>query len=140
MITFSSGNHAQAIAYAAKLLGIKATIIMPDDTSKAKVAATKGYGATVIQIDRYKNDLLKTTEKLCMEKGLTLIPPANHIDIIAGQGTTAIELFEEVGKLDCLFVCVGGGGLISGCSLVARALYPSCKVYGVEPEAGNDAQ
>lgn len=133
MITYSSGNHAQAIACAAKILGIKATIIMPYDAPKAKVVATRGYGATVIQYDRYKEDREKIAEKLCKEKGLTLIPPYNHVDVVAGQGTAAKELFEEVGKLDCLFVCVGGGGLISGCSLVSKALYPRCKVYGVEP-------
>ena len=113
---------------------------MPYDAPKAKVEATKGYGAKVVLYDRYKEDREAIAAKLCKEKGLTLIPPYNHVDVVAGQGTAAKELFEEVGELDYLFVCVGGGGLISGCSLAAKALSPRCKVYGVEPEAGNDAQ
>ena len=113
---------------------------MPYDAPKLKVTATKGYGATVIQYDRYKEDREAIAQKLCKEKGMTIIPPYNHVDVVAGQGTAGKELFEEVGKLDYLFVCVGGGGLISGCSIVSKKLHPKCKVIGVEPEAGNDAQ
>jgi threo-3-hydroxy-L-aspartate ammonia-lyase len=140
VVTFSSGNHAQAIALSGKLLGIKTTIIMPTDAPKLKVAATKGYGGNVIFYDRYKDDRKKIAEKLQAETGCILIPPYDHPDVIAGQGTAAKELIEEVGELDHLFVCVGGGGLVSGCSLAAKALSPKCQVHGVEPEAGNDAQ
>ena len=113
---------------------------MPYDAPELKIKATKGYGAKVILYDSYKEDIEATAKKLCKEKGMTFISPSNHEHIVAGQGTTAKELFEEVGELDCLFVCVGGGGLISGCSLAAKALSPHCKIFGVEPEAGNDAQ
>ena len=113
---------------------------MPYDAPKTKIDATKGYGATVIQYDRYKEDREAIARDLSEKKGLTLIPPYNHVDVVAGQGTAGKELFEEVGELDYLFVCVGGGGLISGCSLAAQKLSPKCKVIGVEPEAGNDAQ
>jgi len=119
---------------------MKATIIMPLDAPALKIAATKGYGATVIMYDRYKEDREAIGKKLASETGATLIPPYNHADVMAGQGTAAMELIKEVGKLDHLFVCVGGGGLISGCALAAKALSPGCKVHGVEPEAGNDAQ
>ena len=112
---------------------------MPYDAPALKVTATRGYGAKIILYDRYKESREKIAEKLQKEKGMTLIPPYNHEHVVAGQGTAAKELFEEVGELDYLFVCVGGGGLISGCSIVAKKLYPKCKVYGVEPEAGNDA-
>ena len=139
VITYSSGNHGQAIACAANILGIKATIIMPHDAPKIKVTSTKGYGAIVIHYDRYKDDREKIAQKLCEEKGSTIVPPYNHVDVLAGQGTAAKELYEEVGKLDYLFVCIGGGGLISGCSIVSKKLHPTCKVIGVEPEAGNDA-
>lgn len=101
--------------------------------------ATKDYGGNVIIYNRYTEDREAIAAKISEEKGSTIIPPYNHRDVIAGQGTAGLELFEEVGELDYLFVCVGGGGLISGCSLVAKELYPNCKVYGVEPEAGNDA-
>ena len=118
---------------------MKATIIMPLDAPALKIAATKGYGATVIMYDRYKEDREAIGKKIAAETGATLIPPYNHEDVMAGQGTAAKELIEEVGKLDHLFVCVGGGGLISGCALAAKKLSPGCKVHGVEPEAGNDA-
>jgi threonine dehydratase len=140
VIAFSSGNHAQAIALAAQLLGISATIVMPLDAPAAKVAATKGYGANVVTYDRYTEDREKLARDLAEQRGLTLIPPYDHPDVIAGQGTAAKELIEEVGELDALFVCLGGGGLLSGSALAARALSPACKVYGVEPEAGNDGQ
>lgn len=140
VIAPSSGNHAQAIALAAKLLGIPATIIMPQDAPATKVAATKAYGADVIRYDRYTENREEISNKLAEERGMTVIPPYDHPHVIAGQGTATKELIEEVGPLDALFVCVGGGGLLSGSVLSARALAPSCKVYGVEPEAGNDGQ
>ena len=140
VLTYSSGNHAQAIALAASLLGIKAAIIMPHDAPALKVAATKGYGAEVIVYDRYKEDREAIGRRLAAERGMTLIPPYDHPDVICGQGTAALELFEETGPLDILLVCLGGGGLLAGSALSARALSPDCKVIGVEPEAGNDGQ
>lgn len=140
VVTFSSGNHAQAIALSAKLLGIPATIIMPHDAPAAKVAATKGYGGNVVIYDRYTEDREKIGQDLAEKQGLTLIPPYDHPHVIAGQGTATKELIEEVGPLDVLFVCLGGGGLLSGSALAARHLSPDCVVYGVEPEAGNDGQ
>ncbi|MDM2742518.1 threo-3-hydroxy-L-aspartate ammonia-lyase [Citrobacter sp. Cu096] len=140
VVTFSSGNHAQAIALSAKLLGIPATIIMPHDAPAAKVAATKGYGGNVVIYDRYTEDREKIGRELAEKHGLTLIPPYDHPHVIAGQGTAAKELIEEVGQLDVLFVCLGGGGLLSGSALAARHLSPDCLIYGVEPEAGNDGQ
>jgi threonine dehydratase len=140
VLTFSSGNHAQAIALAARLQGVSATIVMPLDAPAAKRAATEGYGGKVVTYDRYKEDREAVAARLQAETGASLIPPYDHFDVIAGQGTAAKELFEEVGELDYLFVCLGGGGLLSGSLLSAHALSPSCKVYGVEPEAGNDGQ
>jgi len=140
VVAFSSGNHAQAVALSAKLLDIPATIVMPHDAPAAKVEATKGYGAKVVVYDRYKEDREQITRDLAQRHGLTLIPPYDHPDVIAGQGTAARELFEEVGPLDAFFAPLGGGGLLSGCALATRALAPDCKVYGVEPEAGNDGQ
>jgi threonine dehydratase len=140
VLTYSSGNHAQAIALSAKLAGIRATIVMPEDAPAAKVAATRGYGGEVITYDRYTQNREEIGRKLAEERGMTLIPPYDHPHVIAGQGTSAKELIEETGPLDYLFVCLGGGGLIGGCALAAAALSPSCKVIGVEPEAGNDAQ
>ncbi|RFU48507.1 threo-3-hydroxy-L-aspartate ammonia-lyase [Paraburkholderia sp. DHOC27] len=140
VVTFSSGNHAQAIALSAKLLGIPATIVMPLDAPAAKVAATKGYGGNVLTYDRYTEDREEIGRNLAEKHGMTLIPPYDHPDVLAGQGTAAMELFDEVGPLDALFVCLGGGGLLSGSALAARELAPDCKIYGVEPEAGNDGQ
>ena len=140
VVAFSSGNHAQAIALAARLIGLPATIVMPHDAPAAKVAATRGYGGEVVVYDRYSEDREAIGKRLAEERGLTLIPPYDHPHVIAGQGTAAMELIEEAGPLDALFVCMGGGGLLSGCALAARALAPGCKVYGVEPEAGNDGQ
>ena len=140
VVTFSSGNHGQAIALAAKLLDLPATVLMPLDTPASKIAATQGYGGKVVLYDRYQDDREQICRDLSEQQGLTLIPPYDHPDVIAGQGTAAKELMEEVGTLDALFVCLGGGGLLSGSALAARALAPQCKVYGVEPEAGNDAQ
>jgi threo-3-hydroxy-L-aspartate ammonia-lyase len=140
VVAFSSGNHAQAIALAARLLGMPATIVMPQDAPAAKVAATKGYGGNVITYDRYTEDREQIGRDLAAKHGLTLIPPYDHPDVIAGQGTAAKELFEETGPLDALFVCLGGGGLLAGSALATRALSPATKLYGVEPEAGNDGQ
>lgn len=140
VIAFSSGNHAQAVALSAQLLDIPATIVMPKDAPEIKVQATKGYGAEVVFYDRYTEDREAIGRTLAAARNLTLIPPYDHPDVISGQGTAAKELFEEVGPLDALFVCMGGGGLLSGSALAARALAPDCKVFGVEPEAGNDGQ
>jgi threo-3-hydroxy-L-aspartate ammonia-lyase len=140
VLTFSSGNHGQAIALAARLIGVPATIIMPHDAPAAKVAATKGYGAKVVIFDRYKEDREAIGRDLAERHGLTLIPPYDHPHVIAGQGTAATELFEEVGPLDALFMPLGGGGLLAGSALATRALAPQCKLFGVEPEAGNDGQ
>ena len=140
VVAFSSGNHAQAVALAARLLGMPAVIVMPHDAPAAKVAATRGYGAEVVVYDRYREDREAIGRRLAGERGMTLVPPYDHADVIAGQGTAAKELLESVGSLDALFVPMGGGGLLSGSALSARALAPRCKVYGVEPEAGNDGQ
>jgi len=140
VIAFSSGNHAQAIALSARLLQMPAVIVMPKDAPAAKVAATKGYGAEVVMYDRFTEDREALTKKLAQERGMTMIPPYDHPDVLTGQGTAVKELIEETGPLDHLFVCLGGGGLLSGSALSARALSPDCKIYGVEPEAGNDGQ
>jgi threonine dehydratase len=140
VVAFSSGNHAQAIALSARLLGMPATIVMPQDAPASKIAATRGYGAQVVTYDRYTEDREQIGRDLAARHGYTLVPPYDHADVIAGQGTAAKELFEEVGPLDAFFVCLGGGGLLSGSALAARALAPQCKLYGVEPEAGNDGQ
>ncbi len=137
---FSSGNHAQGIALSAKLLGIPAAIVMPLDSPAVKMAATRGYGAEVITYDRYKEDRIAIGQKLADERGMTLIPPYDHAHVMAGQGTAALELLQEVGQLDTLIVCLGGGGLISGCAVAAKHLNPKIRVIGVEPETGNDAQ
>jgi threonine dehydratase len=140
VVAYSSGNHAQAVALAARLLDMPATIVMPHDAPTAKVAATKGYGGQVVTYDRYREDREEIGRALSKERGLTLIPPYDHPDVIAGQGTAAKELFEEVGGLDALFVPLGGGGLLSGTALSVGALAPGCRLVGVEPAAGNDAQ
>ncbi|MDR6534493.1 threo-3-hydroxy-L-aspartate ammonia-lyase [Variovorax soli] len=140
VVAFSSGNHAQAIALSARILGMPATIVMPHDAPAAKVAATRGYGGQVVIYDRYKDDREQIGRELAQKHGMTLIPPYDHPDVMAGQGTAAKELFEETGPLDALFVPLGGGGLLSGSALATRALAPQCKLYGVEPEAGNDGQ
>jgi threo-3-hydroxy-L-aspartate ammonia-lyase len=139
-IAFSSGNHAQAVALSAKLLGMQAVIVMPQDAPEAKIRATREYGAEVILFDRYTQDREALTRQIATERGMTLIPPYNHTAVMAGQGTAALELIEDVGTLDILLVCMGGGGLTSGCAVAAKHLLPSCDVYGVEPLAGNDFQ
>jgi threonine dehydratase len=140
VIAFSSGNHAQAVALAARILGVHATIVMPQDAPLSKMQATRGYGGDVVTYDRYREDREDIAQRLAAERGAAIIPPFDHPDVIAGQGTAAAELFEQAGPLDSLFVCLGGGGLLEGSILSARALSPHCKVYGVEPEAGNDGQ
>ncbi|WP_175762989.1 threo-3-hydroxy-L-aspartate ammonia-lyase [Burkholderia ambifaria] len=140
VVAFSSGNHAQAIALSARILGIPATIVMPQDAPAAKMAATRGYGGNVVTYDRYTEDREQIGRELADKHGLTLVPPYDHADVIAGQGTAAKELFDEVGPLDAVFTPLGGGGLLSGTALATRALSPHAKLYGVEPEAGNDGQ
>ncbi|BCF91255.1 MULTISPECIES: threo-3-hydroxy-L-aspartate ammonia-lyase [Paraburkholderia] len=140
VVAFSSGNHAQAVALSARLLGMPATIVMPHDAPHMKVEATKGYGGNVVIYDRYKEDREQIGRDLAQKHGLTLIPPYDHPDVMAGQGTAAKELFDEVGPLDAFFVPLGGGGLLSGSALSTRALSPDCALYAVEPEAGNDGQ
>lgn len=140
VITYSSGNHAQAIALAAKLAGIRATIVMPHDAPAAKLEATRGYGGEVITYDRYTESREEIGARLAQERGMTLVPPYDHPHVIAGQGTAAKELIDETGPLDLLVVCLGGGGLLAGSALSAAALSPDCRIVGVEPEAGNDGQ
>jgi threonine dehydratase len=140
VVAFSSGNHAQAVALAGRLLGVPATIVMPADAPAVKVAATQGYGAEVVFYDRAKG---QSREKLAAEiaerKGSTVVPPFDHPSVVAGQGTAAKELIEDVGPLDYLFVCCGGAGLLSGSAIAAGHLSPGVRVIGVEPAAGDDA-
>ncbi|OCP01855.1 serine dehydratase [Ensifer sp. LC13] len=140
VVAFSSGNHAQAIAYAARLQGVAATIVMPDDAPEMKVAATRGYGADVVFYDRYKEDRSAISAKLAAERGAVLIPPFDHPDVIAGQGTAVLELIEEVGELDLVVTPLGGGGLLAGSALSVKERSPGAAIVGVEPEAGNDGQ
>ncbi len=140
VVTYSSGNHAQAVSYAARLLGTTATIVMPKDAPAVKVAATRGYGGEVRFYDRYTEDRDAIATALAAERGLSLIAPYDHPDIIAGQGTAAKELLAETGSLDVLLVPLGGGGLLAGAAIAAKHLHPPIKVVGVEPEAGNDGQ
>lgn len=140
VVAYSSGNHAQAIALAARDLGIPATIVMPLDAPASKVAATRGYGAGVVTYDRYSEDREAIGRALASERGLELIPPYDHPDVIAGQGTAAKELIEDAGPLDVIVAPLGGGGLLAGTALSANALAPGSRVFGVEPEAGNDGQ
>lgn len=135
---YSSGNHAQAVALAAALHRTQATILMPEDAPALKLAATRGYGAKVVTYDRYREERTTLGEALAGERGMALIPPFDHVDVMAGQGTVALELLEQAGPVDTLVVCVGGGGLISGCATVAKAQDPPARVVGVEPEAGDD--
>ena len=138
VVAFSSGNHAQGVALAAKLLGIPATIVMPTDAPKAKLDATRGYGATVVEYDRMNDDRGALAKGISVETGAAFISPFDDAGIIAGQGTTALELIEETGPLDMLFVCTGGGGLLSGCATAATVMSPGIAVWGVEPETGDD--
>ncbi len=138
-LAYSSGNHAQAVALAGRLLGIRVTIVMPADAPAVKIEATRGYGAEIVLYDKHKEVREEVAERTARERGLTMIPPFDHPHVIAGQGTAAKELVEEAGPLDFLFVPCSGGGLISGCAVAAAHLSPGCKVIGVEPEAGDDA-
>jgi threonine dehydratase len=139
VVAFSSGNHAQAVALAARLLGIGATIVMPNDAPAAKRRATEGYGARVVAYDPASENREKVARRLQQESGAVLIPPFDHAHVIAGQGTAARELFDEVRGLDLLLVPCGGGGLLSGSALAAKHMRPECRVVGVEPAAGDDA-
>jgi threo-3-hydroxy-L-aspartate ammonia-lyase len=139
VLAYSSGNHAQAVALACRELGIPGVIIMPDDAPEVKLRATRGYGAEVILYDRSvvtREDLAATVSA---ERGLPVIPPYDHEHVVAGQGTVALELIDDVPELDMLLVCCGGGGLLAGCAVAARYLIPRCKVVGVEPEQADDA-
>lgn len=138
VVAFSSGNHAQAVAIAARHCGIAATIVMPDDAPATKVEATKGYGARVVIYDRMREDRVAIGRRIAEETGATLVPPFDHPHVMAGQGTVALELLDEVPDLDALVVCMSGGGLMAGCAVAAKALRPSIRIFGVEPEAGND--
>lgn len=145
VLAYSSGNHAQAIALSARLLEMPSVIVMPQDAPVAKLAATRAYqqgqqGSEVVLYDRYTQDREAIGAQLAAERGMTLVPPYDHADVMAGQGTAALELIEDAGPLDALLVCVGGGGLISGCAVAAHARSPGVRVWGVEPEAGNDTQ
>ena len=138
VVAFSSGNHAQGVALAAQLLGVRATIVMPSDAPAAKVAATREYGAEIVPYDRMTMNRGEIAARIAAERGATLVPPYDDPAIVAGQGTVALELLEEVPDLDVLVVCTGGGGLLAGCALAATALRPGIAIYGVEPEAGDD--
>ncbi|MEV4554741.1 threo-3-hydroxy-L-aspartate ammonia-lyase [Nonomuraea wenchangensis] len=138
--TYSSGNHAQAVALAARELGSSAVIVMPEDTPLLKREATAGYGAEIVTYDRYTGDRVAIGEALAAERGLTLIPPYEHPHVIAGQGTATLELIEEAGELDALVVPIGGGGLIAGSATAAKGLLPGIRMIGVEPEAGDDTK
>ncbi len=140
VLTFSAGNHAQAVALAARLLDMPALILMPENAPASKMAATRQYGAQVATYDPVTEDREAICLRLARERGMTLVPPSEHPHVIAGQGTAALELLEEVPRLDYLFVSVGGGGQLAGSLLAAKAVAPLCRLYGVEPEAGNDGQ
>jgi threonine dehydratase len=139
VLAYSSGNHAQAVALAGTLLGIRTTIVMPEDAPAVKLAATRGYGAEVVTYDPRQTTREALGRRIAAERGLTVVPPYDDVRVVAGQGTAAKELVEDTGRLDWLFVCCGGGGLLSGCAIAAAHLSPACKVVGVEPEAGDDA-
>jgi threonine dehydratase len=137
-LAYSSGNHAQAMALAGKLLGVQVVIVMPRDAPQIKVTATRAYGAEVIFYDRYSENREETGEKICRERGLALVPPFDDYAVMAGQGTAALELLEEVPELDMLLVPVSGSGLLAGCAVAAKHIRPQIRIFGVEPEAGND--
>jgi threo-3-hydroxy-L-aspartate ammonia-lyase len=139
ILTYSSGNHAQALALASRILGATATVVMPADAPAAKRKATEGYGARVVAYDPAREDREEVARRIQADGNPVLIPPFDHPDVVAGQGTSAMELFDEIGALDLLLVPCGGGGLLSGSAIAARKLSPGCRVVGVEPEAGDDA-
>lgn len=138
VVAFSSGNHAQATALAAKHVGAPATIVMPEDAPKSKVEATQAQGARIVTYNRFREDREAIAKRVLEETNGTLVPPFDHPLIMAGQGTTALELFEDVPDLDALLVCVGGGGLLAGCATIAKSIRPGIRVFGVEPEQAND--
>ena len=137
---YSSGNHAQAVALAARELGTTAVIVMPQDAPRSKRAATEGYGAEIVTYDRYTGDRVAIAEALAAERGLALIPPYEHPHVMAGQGTAVLELLEDAGELGAVLAPVGGGGLIAGTATAAKGLYPGIRIVGVEPEAGDDTR
>jgi len=139
VIAYSSGNHAQAIALSAQMLDMPATIVMPENAPTVKLEATQGYGAEIVRYDPETTVREELAAKIAAERDLTLIPSFDHPHVVAGQGTAGKELFDEVGELDTLVVCCGGGGLLSGCAMAADRLSPDCRIIGVEPEAGDDA-
>ena len=139
VLTFSSGNHAQAIALSGSLLGIQTTIVMPDDAPAVKKAATRAFGAEIVSYDKHQVSREELASQIATERGMTIVPPYDHPHVVAGQGTVGFELLSEIENLDFLFVPCGGGGLLSGCAIAARALQPTCRVIGVEPAAGDDA-
>ena len=138
VVAFSSGNHAQAVAIAARDAGSKATVVMPEDAPKSKIAATRDRGATIILYDRLKDDREAIGRKIAADTGATLIPPYDHPWTVIGQGTCGLELIEEVPELDALVVCTGGGGLLAGCATAMKGINPNIRVFGVEPELAND--
>ncbi len=140
IVTYSSGNHAQAVALAARELGSRAVIVMPEDAPRSKADAVAGYGAEIVTYDRYTGDRVAIGEQIARERAMALVPPYEHPHVIAGQGTAALELLEETGELDALVVPVGGGGLIAGCATIAAAMHPAIGVVGVEPAAGDDTK
>ena len=140
VLAYSSGNHAQAVAIAARLLGTSATIVMPEDAPAAKLEATRGYGAEIVSYDRWTDDREEIGTRIARERGVELVRPYDDLLVMAGQGTTALELLEDVPDLDLLVLPVGGGGLIAGCATVAKALRPGVRIVGVEPEAGDDTR
>ena len=138
VVAYSSGNHAQAVAIAALSAGILATLVMPDDAPKSKVEATRARGARIVSYNRFKDDRVEIGRLIAAETGATLVPPYDHPWIIAGAGTAALELVEQAPALDAFAICIGGGGLIAGCSIAAKALNPAIRIFGVEPADGND--
>ncbi|TAG06017.1 MAG: pyridoxal-phosphate dependent enzyme [Betaproteobacteria bacterium] len=140
VVAFSSGNHAQAVALSAQLLGCKAVIVMPQDAPKLKIDATKGYGAEVVLYDRYTQDRAAIAQQIQTERGGTLIPPYDYLPVMAGQGTCGLEIALDAGRVDSVIICTSGGGLLSGCAIAIKQLLPQCEIFGAEPEAGNDMQ
>ncbi|TAG81470.1 MAG: pyridoxal-phosphate dependent enzyme [Betaproteobacteria bacterium] len=140
VVAFSSGNHAQAVALSARLHGIESTIVMPSDAPPTKIAATRGYGASVVLYDRYKDDRAAIGAQIAADKRCTLIPPYDYLPVMAGQGTCGLEIAEDIPALDSLIVCLGGGGFLSGCTVAMKAIQPQVSCFGAEPAAGNDGQ
>jgi threo-3-hydroxy-L-aspartate ammonia-lyase len=140
VVAFSSGNHAQAVALAARLHDTKAVIVMPSDAPALKIEATRGYGAEIVTYDRYTEDRVAIAAKVREERGGTLIPPYDYLPVMAGQGTCGLEVALDAGRVDAFIVCAGGGGLLSGCTVAMKHLLPNCEMFGAEPEAGNDMQ